>query len=141
MALIKLHFLQEALQVPLSTVGQGLTYPTPYRPWSLSSLLLWCCGLRYRLWAHHPRAISQQQQQGPRSQPKEALSLAPNTRGPGQYIPTLLQAPHLVIGQVQVIEVGQMLKCLLREPFKGQASVRALDEGDATGEHASTEPH
>lgn len=33
-----------------------------------------------------------------------------------------------------------MLKRLLREPFKGQASVRALDEGDATGEHASAEP-
>ena len=32
-----------------------------------------------------------------------------------------------------------MLKCLLREPFKGQASVRALDEGDATGEHVSTD--
>lgn len=32
-----------------------------------------------------------------------------------------------------------MLKCLFREPFKGQASVRALDEGDATGEHVSTD--
>lgn len=48
-------------------------------------------------------------------------------------------APHLIIGQIQVIEVGQMLKRLLREPFKGQASVRALDEGDAAGEHASTD--
>lgn len=34
-----------------------------------------------------------------------------------------------------------MLKCLLREPFKGQASVRALDEGDATGEHVRPPPH
>lgn len=33
-----------------------------------------------------------------------------------------------------------MLKRLLGEPFKGQASVRALDEGDATGEHTSTNP-
>lgn len=33
-----------------------------------------------------------------------------------------------------------MLKRLLGEPFKGQASVRALDEGDATGEHTSTSP-
>lgn len=33
-----------------------------------------------------------------------------------------------------------MLKRLLGEPFKGQASVRALDEGDATGEHSSTNP-
>ena len=48
--------------------------------------------------------------------------------------------PHLVIGLVQVIEVGQMLKRLFREPFKGQASVRALDEGDATGEPASAKP-
>lgn len=44
-------------------------------------------------------------------------------------------SPHLVIGQVQVIEVGQVLKRLLGEPFKGQA--RALDEEDATGEHKS----
>lgn len=33
-----------------------------------------------------------------------------------------------------------MFKSLLREPFKGQASVRALDEADATGEHATTNP-
>lgn len=51
-----------------------------------------------------------------------------------------LRGPHLVVGQVQVIEAGQVLKRLLGEPFKGQASVRALDEGDATGEHTSATP-
>lgn len=86
-----------------------------------------------------------EQQRGSRGQPRTGpgespLSSSPDTRGLGQHTSTLLQAPHLVIGQVQVIEVGQMLKCLLREPFKGQASVRALDEGDATGEHTSTNP-
>lgn len=72
----------------------------------------------------------------------EVLVEVPSTQaltpGGSGNTPPCLPVPHLVIGQIQVIEVGQMLKRLLREPFKGQASVRALDEGDATGEHTST---
>lgn len=49
--------------------------------------------------------------------------------------PPTLHDPHLVVGQVQVTETRQMLKCFLWEPFKGQ--VRALDEGWTAGEQAS----
>lgn len=76
------------------------------------------------------------------ARPEEVLVEVSRTQtlipGGSGSTPPFLPVPHLVIGQVQVIEVGQMLKRLLREPFKGQASVRALDEGDATGEHTST---
>lgn len=54
---------------------------------------------------------------------------------PPQGSPPTPRGPHLVVGQVQVIEASQMLKRLLWEPFKGQ--VRALDEGNTAGEQAN----
>jgi hypothetical protein len=78
---------------------------------------------------------------GKPAHPRKARPLQGSPPTPGKsahsrevHTPTLY-GPHLVVGQVQVIEASKMLKCLLWEPFKGQ--VRALDEGEATGEQGN----